>query len=142
MVWMDVKARIRRIVITLAALLLLEACVASALACRDPESQQTIFVDHFVDRLVARVDASIIAQVTITDVSTTADNDYFVGFARVDRVLKGTLEAQSIRILSLLSDCNPAYDAGAKGIVAGAIRRNVGGVPELIAVSMQRQIPN
>jgi hypothetical protein len=109
-----------------------------ALACPGPFAHTSVFYG-FAD-LAAGVDAPVIVDVEITAVSDTdphwagVDRSHSVGFARIRRVVKGSIDGDSIRVLVYPSSCGPYdFDGGRSGLVAGTLRRNWEGKLELIA---------
>jgi hypothetical protein len=105
-----------------------------ARACRGVDFEQTVFFDE----VPVGVDATTILDVVITDVSTTAEKYYWVGFARVERVIRGPVVGNTLKILVLPTSCTRGFGPGASGIVAGELRQDTHGTPELIAISESR----
>jgi hypothetical protein len=109
-----------------------------AIACRGENFEETIFFED----VPAKSTEPIVAQVTILQVQEkgpyTADDPYalfYVGIARVDRLLRGTLSSDTIKILAPFNDCQRGFGVGASGIVLGTTRIGSDGVLELMAIS-------
>jgi hypothetical protein len=106
--------------------------VVDAAACF-PGFEDIVFFDY--EDLKTGIDAPVIADVTIAEVSTTADKDYLVGFARVNRLIKGSIAGDVIKVLVGASSCGPyGFVVGAGGLVAGTLRYGSVDLPELIAM--------
>jgi hypothetical protein len=101
-----------------------------ALACIVPDFMQTVFRDEVPDG----VDAPVIVQVTIVDLSYTHPDGYFVGIGKVEKVIKGNIDRDTVRVLSVISDCQNMYPVGARGIVIGSMQRNSNGEIEILAI--------
>jgi len=99
-------------------------------ACRGPQFEESAFFDE----VPSGIDAPAIVDVTITDVSTTANNNYLVGFARIRRVIKGSIQGEDLKVLVRLNSCTRGFGAGASGIVIGTLRKDARGALELIAI--------
>jgi hypothetical protein len=82
----------------------------------------------------------VIVEVTITDVSEAIDpsNGWVsaVMSARVEKVIRGSIDSKALKIVTYLSDCT-RVGAG-HGIVAGELRRDAKGDLELMAVQESR----
>ena len=90
------------------------ACT-SAVACT-PSSERGIIFEH----VPTDIDAPIIIQATISDrkeVGDAAGHQIVVMNARVDRVIKGSIDAKTLRIVVYPSDCTRAGIG--QGIVLG-----------------------
>jgi hypothetical protein len=102
------------------------ALVATCLSCTDaaacfgPAFVRSIFYDE----VPGGTNAPAIAEVTIIGYSRTAEKEYFVGVGRVDRVFRGEIDSQTIKVLSGLTECLRRYDIGSHGIVIGTLRRD------------------
>jgi hypothetical protein len=113
---------------------LILVCVASsaALACRGPFSETTIIFDE----VPTSMDAPIILEVTITDMSEEVDSSSGLPFAvmnaQVERVIRGAVETDNLKIVSDLSDCS-RLGLG-RGIVAGSLRSDAQRGVELLAI--------
>ena len=133
----------RRIVI---ATLLLVNSIAVTQACRGPQFEFSIVLDDLTG-----IDAPVVMQITITkmlknerpqpDLRVPFDQyDQYVdrftqlGFARVDRVIRGEWSDPSVVIAVLPTSCGPYIDAGLSGVVAGSIERNSHGGAVLVPV--------
>jgi hypothetical protein len=102
-----------------AAICLVFGTSSRALACIGPVDRQTVFYDEVPDGVVAPA----IVQVTIVDLSYTHPAGYFVGIGKVEKVIKGNIDRDTVRVLSVISDCQNMYPVGARGIVIGSMRR-------------------
>jgi hypothetical protein len=107
-----------------------------ALACLGPTLEQTII---FEDPSLS-LDAAVIVQVTITDVSEVIDpsNGWVsaVMSARVEKVIRGSIDSKTLKIATYLGNCT-RLGVG-NGIVAGELRRDAKGDLELMAVQESR----
>ena len=88
----------------------------------------------FYDDVPGNVDASAIVEVTIIAFVDTNRSGYLVGTAKVERVIKGDINSDTIRVLTGIGDCLPKFPVGTRGIVIGNIRRDEQGVIELMAI--------
>jgi hypothetical protein len=92
-------------------------CIActSAVACT-PSSERGIIFEH----VPTNIDAPIIIEATISDrkeVGDAAGHQIVLMNARVDRVIKGSIDAKTLRIVAYPSDCTRAGIG--QGIVLG-----------------------
>ena len=82
------------------------------------------------------MDAPIILEVTITDMSEEVDSSRGLHFAvmntQVERVIRGSVETGNLKIVSDLSDCS-RLGVG-RGIVAGSLRSDAQRGVELLAI--------
>jgi hypothetical protein len=127
------------------AVALLATCIASAeaVACVSPVLTKTIFFEE--TDLAADIvkGASTVAEIKIISVGAPAEKFYSASVGRIDRVIRGSLSAETIRILWLPTSCDRELVVGDGGIVAGNLRTGPDGVLELIAVAetvLQRMI--
>jgi hypothetical protein len=119
------------------AVALLACCLAGteARACFSPADSKTIFFDE-TDLTAGIVkDASTVIEVKIIGVRAPAEKFYSGSVGRVERVIRGTLPTETIRILWLPTSCDRELAVGDGGIVAGNVRTGSDGVLELIAVA-------
>jgi hypothetical protein len=113
---------------------LIFVCISctEALACLVPSLEQTIIFDDPPTSL----DAPVIAEVTITDMSEAIDpsNGWVLAVmnARVEKVIRGSIDSKALKIVTYLSDCSRV--GVGHGIVAGELRRGAKGDLELMAV--------
>jgi len=119
---------------------LISACVAStsASACLIPAAQTTIFFRN----LPKEIDAPIAAEVTVIKLTDAPGRAYyggkssFAGLARVERLLKGTIDGSTIKLIGpSRSSCNQSFHVGAAGIVIGRIADDAGEVPAFEAIA-------
>ena len=92
------------------------ACT-SAVACM-PSSERGIIFEH----VPTNIDAPIIIEATVSDtkqVGDAAGHQILVMNARVDRVIKGSIDAKTLRIVVYPSDCTRAGIG--QGIVLGEL---------------------
>jgi hypothetical protein len=92
-------------------------CIActSAVACV-PSSERGIIFEH----VPTDIDAPIVIEATVSDmkqVGNAAGYQIFIMNARVDQVIKGALDAKTLRIVVYPSDCT-SFVIG-QGIVLG-----------------------
>lgn len=123
----------------LAALWLLAFQVEAA-GCPAFANNHTIFLDADI----SEIKAPTIVRLTIISPSVPSNSarSFVSGwryysweaFARVDRVIKGTIETPVIKISSQESSCHGPLTSGS-GLVAGVIRINAQGVKVLHAIS-------
>ena len=107
--------------------------LSGALACYSAGSEVSVFFKE--EDLVDGIDAPTMVDVTIISVSASADNTHWVGNARIKRVVKGSIDADLMKVLVFPSSCGPrGFGIGASGIVIGALRRDVEGALALTAV--------
>jgi hypothetical protein len=111
------------------------ACT-QALACPAPSLERTIIFKH----VPTDVDAPVIAEVMILDrrgdvVDPSNGIQMAVLSARVDRVVKGRIDEGALKVVTELSDCSRGPDVGSHGFVAGELRVDSEGNPELVAIS-------
>lgn len=112
-------------------------CMAfvEAFACRGPTLERTIIFDDVPSSL----DAPVIVEVTITDMSNVSDPStgwiWAVMNARVDRVIKGPIDDRTLKIVTEIDDCTRGFGAGSHGIVVGTLRNDTRGARELVAIS-------
>jgi hypothetical protein len=118
----------------LCALCLIVSCLVfgTARACTLPSSQGGILFDHIPDG----IDAPVVAEVTIVsreaNVSFPNHAQLAVMNARVERVIKGTLESDVLKVVTYLNSCS-RIGAG-HGFVAGTLRRDAQRGLELVAI--------
>lgn len=126
------------------AIILAALLCGTAQACPGPMFGQSIFFED-----VTGLDAPVIARVGILTMLRrefpvpgvrVPDHEYverftLVGLARVDAVIKGELDAKTIKVSALPSSCGPYFDAGVSGIVAGSLTRDAQGFPVLKLIS-------
>lgn len=138
MSWIDRVAGWSSNVARACALGVLICCVActEGRACLGPTLEQTIIFDD----VPTSIDAPVIAEVTITDVSEAIDpsNGWVsaVMSARVEKVIRGSIDSKTLKIVTYLSD-RTRVGVG-HGIVAGELRRDAKGDLELMAVQESR----
>jgi hypothetical protein len=113
------------------AICLVSVTPTRALACFAPDFMQTVFFDE----VPHGVDAPAIVQVKIIDVSTANPEGYFVGIGKVEKVIKGNIDSDTIRVLTVISDCELKFPVGAQGIVMGDIQRDSNGEIEILAIA-------
>jgi hypothetical protein len=105
------------------------ACT-SATACM-PSSERTIIFEH----VPPDIDAPVIIEATIYDRSQVGDADghqMFVMNARVDRVIKGSIDAKTMKIVVGIGGCTRAGIG--QGIVLGVLRNDPQRGLELVAI--------
>jgi hypothetical protein len=123
-------------------------CVAAILsvhtatmACPLAAAHSTIFLD--VDDIPQEDRASFVAQVKVIRLLDSGkkfvrDRDKhrasYEGIARVDRIIKGSIDGPVIKLKIFASDCTFPFTVGASGIVAGNLIRDSQGIPELQAI--------
>src|SRR6202035_1871528 len=83
----------------------------------------------FFNAAPKNIDAAIIAEVTITEIVSPPDRPYtagphvrygfYVATGRIERLFKGQLDKDTIRIIAPGSSCNDELQGGMRGIVAG-----------------------
>jgi hypothetical protein len=112
------------------AICLVTGTSTRVLACFGPVNQMTVFYDEVPDG----VDAPVIVQVRIIDVSNTHPAGYFVGIGKVEKVIQGNVDRDTVRVLSVISDCELRYPVGAHGIVMGDMQRDSNGEIEILAI--------
>jgi hypothetical protein len=87
--------------------------------------------------LRAGIDAPVIVDVTIIAVST--EKGFFVGSAHINKLIKGSISGDAIKILTIRSSCGPfGIGVGANGLVGGILRYDFDGVPALLALVESR----
>ncbi|MES1155847.1 MAG: hypothetical protein ABUL48_05390 [Pseudorhodoplanes sp.] len=96
-------------------------------ACLGPSLESSIFFDE--QELKAGIDGPAIAKVTITALTSE-----FVGIARVDKVIKGEIDRDTIVVTVLATYCTRGFGIGASGIVVGSLKRNAQGELVLTAI--------
>jgi hypothetical protein len=102
-----------------------------AVACLGRFAEWTIFFDA----VPHDVDAPAIVEVTITNADETQRPDgAMAGTAHVDRVIKGPIDVENLRLLAAVSSCGGGFTTGERGIVMGELRRDAQGVLELQAI--------
>jgi hypothetical protein len=114
-----------------AAICLVPGTSTRAVACFAPVEMQTVFHDEVPDG----VDAPAIVQVRIVDVSYKHPDGYFVGIGKVEKVIKGNIDRDTVRVLTAISDCLLKFPVGAHGIVMGDMQRDSNGEIEILAIS-------
>ena len=102
------------------ALCLAVYCVActSAVACM-PATERGILFEH----VLADIDAPVVIEATIydkTQVGDAAGNQMVLMNARVDRVIKGSIDAKTMKIFVYIGGCTRAGIG--QGIVVGKLR--------------------
>jgi hypothetical protein len=113
------------------AICLVSGTSSRALACLAPVEMQTVFYDEVPDG----VDAPVIVQVRIIDVSYKHPAGYFVGIGKVEKVIKGNIDRDTVRVLTVLSNCEYRLPVGAHGIAIGDMQRDSNGEIEILAIS-------
>lgn len=86
------------------------------------------------DEIPFGLDAPVIARITGIGVLPGASKGGAVVLARIDKVIKGELDGEFVRLAYLLTSCGPAdpkHYVGASGIVLGTLARNDEGALEL-----------
>ena len=104
-------------------------CIGALAVCFVPASASACRTWLFEFRILFKeipfgLDAPIIANVTIT---STQDNGryHFINLARVDKVLKGQIEGETIRFSFHQTSCGPGtLKPGQTGVILGSIERN------------------
>lgn len=130
---------IRALVFTTSLLCFL---VSNAAGCVVSDSFGTIFFEE----TPRGTNAPIVAKITITQIVSepvasydARSNDpyrlFYVAIARVDQVLKGGFDRDSIMIVAPGGDCNLKLRTGATGMVAGSLEISAQGELQLILVS-------
>src|SRR5262249_6980573 len=114
-------------------LILIYLARGEALARLGPFSETTILFDE----PPTGIDAPVIAEVTITDMSERIDSSsgfpFVVMNARIERVITGPVETDHLKIIVTdLSDCS-RIGLG-RGIVAGSLQFAAQGEVELVAI--------
>jgi hypothetical protein len=113
----------------LVALLIFAAApITAALACVDPGSV-------FFEDVPPGVDASAIVQVTIVEVSNTHPSRYFAGIGKVEKVIRGDIDRDTVTVLTALGDCLRRFPVGSHGIVIGDLQRGANGDIEILAIA-------
>ena len=113
---------------------LLAVCLAapSALACMGPTLERAVFFRE----VPAGLDAPVIARVTVIAMGetniTTERRPYAV--ARVEQVIKGTIDRPVVWISAVSSSCGPLFRVGFGGVVLGTLRQAGNGALELLPV--------
>lgn len=102
------------------------------LACPGPTYEQTIIFDY----VPTDVDAPVIVEVTIINMTPDLTGSMAVMNARVENVIKGQIGEGMLRIVSPLGDCSKGSGVGSHGFVAGELRSDANGIFELAAVSV------
>jgi hypothetical protein len=124
---------------------LIAACLggADAVACRVWSNNGIMFFET----VPLGVDAPVIARLTVVRLTSTAANapyltrpDYYrysyEGLARVDEVLKGTIDAYVVKLIAPASSCDGPFRVGAAGVVFGQVRPDGRGRLEFAAISL------
>ena len=104
----------------------------SALACIGPTLERAVF---FQD-VPAGLDAPVIARVTVIaigETTITAERGPYA-VARVEQVIKGTIDRPVVWISALSSSCGPFFRVGFGGVVLGTLRQAGNGALELLPV--------
>jgi hypothetical protein len=121
--------------LVLGSLLAWITCTKS-FGCLGPSFEQTVLFNE----VPTSIDAPVIVEVTITDVSEAIDpsNGWVsaVMSARVEKVIKGSIDSKTLKIVTYLSDCTRV--GVGHGIVAGELRSGAKGDLELMAVQESR----
>jgi hypothetical protein len=110
------------------------------LACRGPTLERTIFFAR-----PPAIEADVIVNVTITKIVEGAPQSVFTapgdrtvsfeGWARINRVVRGSVSEQVIKIRAPATSCDHPFSVGMSGFVAGTLRQDSAGATELLAVS-------
>lgn len=77
------------------------------------------------------LDAPIIADVTITTMTTSRQKHQMAAFARVDKIYKGTIDSPSVKLVVTRSSCAPELRVGQRLNVMGILVRDEQGQIEL-----------
>jgi hypothetical protein len=127
---------------------------SSVFACRAPGFEKSIFFEEAPFHL----QTPVIAEVTITQLLPSRaqsafanerdDNYSFVGLARVDKIVAGSVTTSTVRVSVVTpTSCDRAFQIGDRGIIAGTIKLGADGAQEFSAISdseyarqMQRKI--
>jgi hypothetical protein len=120
------------------ALVLVCCASVEAPACPGTYAESTIIFDDIPTSL----DAPVVVEVTINDISRITDPSGMalaVMHARIDKVIKGgPIDDKTLKIITAVTSCTKGFGAGSHGIVAGTLRNDAQGVPELVAVQESR----
>jgi hypothetical protein len=79
------------------------------------------------EKIPFALDAPVIARITGVEVLSGASKRDAVVLARIDKVIKGELEGEYIRLVYQRTSCGPSFPqsyVGASGIVLGKLERN------------------
>ena len=104
----------------------------SALACMGPELERTVFFRE----VPAGLDAPVIAKVTVValgEAKIAAERRPYA-VARVEHVIKGTIDRPRVWISAISSSCGPYFKIGFGGVVLGTLREAGSGALELLPV--------
>lgn len=112
-----------------------------ALACIVPSQGRTPFFDD----IPANIDKPVILRVTVTSLlespwdpkwnDPASKRRSFNALARVDRVLKGSIDSETVRLAAPPSSCDRPFAIGDSGIVIGTPRVRESGMIELHLIS-------
>jgi hypothetical protein len=120
--------------LVLSSLAMSAACLVSsdALACVHPRNQTSIFFTSVPSYLAS----PIVAQVRILKVlNPLADGSAYSGHARVEKVIRGTIKGDVIRLVShSMSTCDRPFRVGDAGLVVGSIQYGAGELPAFAAL--------
>ncbi|WP_156918474.1 hypothetical protein [Bradyrhizobium sp. Cp5.3] len=124
----------------LCALSLIVGCLVfdRAEACAVASSQSGVLFDHIPEE----IDAPVIVEVTIVsreaDISSPDHTPLAVMNARVERVVRGTLDSDALKVVTYLSTCT-RIGVG-HGFAAGRLEHDAQLGPELIAIQRSYEI--
>ncbi|MGX1324966.1 hypothetical protein AB7M17_008419 [Bradyrhizobium sp. USDA 377] len=125
---------------TLYALCLIVGCLVfdRAVACAVASSQGGVLFDYIPEG----VDAPVIVEVTIVsreaDINSPDHTPLAVMNARVERIVRGTLDSNALKVLTYLSTCT-RIGVG-HGFVAGTIVHDAQLGPKLIALQRSYEV--
>jgi hypothetical protein len=77
------------------------------------------------------LDAPFMADVTITEMTTSHKKHQMAAFARVDKIYKGTIDSPSVKLVVTRSSCAPELRVGQRLNVMGILVRDEQGQIEL-----------
>jgi hypothetical protein len=137
----DQRANMRTWKMTrLCALCLIVGCLVfdRAEACAVASSQRGVLFDHIPEG----IDAPVIVEVTIVsreaDISSPDHTPLAMMSARVERVVRGTLDSDALKVVTYLSTCT-RIGVG-HGFVAGTLDHDAQLGPKLIAIQRSHEI--
>jgi hypothetical protein len=125
----------------LAFILLCVGCSGAALACRGPQFELALLFNAVPEG----IEADVIVEVTFTAMvpntglglpGEVRESYYQTAMARIERVIKGRLEATVIRVANIPTSCGPQLNGsmiGRRGYIAGKLVRDSAGLPLLFA---------